>query len=783
MNSHNPATHNSVLFVVSLCLFASPARGEVGMQNDHFNEVDFQTQVRPLLSQYCFTCHGPDAQTREADLRLDIASEAARVLSDGSAAETDQTDSELGSRIRTTDPDLIMPPPSSPKQPSAAERQLLLSWLKSGGEMTQHWSFRTPTRPPIPHVGSDGERVGDWVRNPIDAFVLARMLQQGLSPSPRATASALRRRIAMALTGLPEIDGVFKTADKYRSADRYADQLINSPAYGEHMAFGWLEAARYADTDGYQNDRYRYQSAWRDWVIRAFDSHMPYDQFVIEQLAGDMLPDATLWQQVATGFGRNHRINSEDGSIEAEWRVENVVDRVDTLGTVFLGLTIGCARCHDHKYDPISQTEYYELFAYFNSIAEYGVGPNNGNTPPFVQLPESWPWISEAEDRALTPDPVKLSAARKEAGNGLRRPQPGQPGTVMVLHELSDPRKTFRLDRGQYDAPDKTTELSPGVPSALSFNEQAAPKSRLELARWLVHPNNPLTARVAVNRIWQQMFGRGLVETSENFGSQGNPPSHPQLLDWLACELVDSGWNLQHIQRLIINSATFQQSASVTTDAASVDLDNRWLARGPRVRFSAAEVRDMALTTSGLLVHRFGGESVKPYMPPKIWSAMSNNKYKQDSGEKLFRRSLYTYWRRTIPPPTMVNFNAANRELCSVRNTVTNTPLQALTLLNNKTFVEAARNLAQLAHASSELPTEQIDFAARRVLGRPLSNNEIQVLRDQYDVSLEEFDRSPEQVSQLLAVGESPSTSSSAEVAALSVVASILYNTDEAISR
>ncbi|GAB5405911.1 MAG: hypothetical protein Aurels2KO_41420 [Aureliella sp.] len=749
--------------------------------------IDFQTQIRPLLSQYCFTCHGPDEQTREADLRLDIASEAARVIEDNSTAGHDRTTSELGNRISTTDEDLVMPPPSMTKQPTESERQLLMAWLKSGGEMTRHWSFESPTRPQLPSMDRYQD-AADWVRNPIDMFVLARMAKQGLSPSPRASDSALLRRIAFALTGLPP-DGLPSVrSGTPLKTNRYVDRIINSPAYGEHMAFSWLEAARYADTDGYQNDRYRYQSAWRDWVIRAFDSHMPYDQFVTEQLAGDLLPNTTLWQQVATGFGRNHRINSEDGSIEAEWRVENVVDRVDTLGTVFLGLTIGCARCHDHKYDPISQNEYYQLFAYFNSIAEYGVGPNNGNTPPFIELPKSWPWLSEDDNRAITPDPVKLSAARKEAGNGLRRPQPGQPGTVMVMHELANPRETYRLDRGQYDAPDKSAQLSPGVPEALSFDDQPPPASRLELAQWLVRPGNPLTARVAVNRIWQQLFGRGLVETSENFGSQGNHPSHPQLLDWLACELVDSGWSLQHIQRLIIDSATFQQTASVTDENASEDTENRWLARGPRVRFTAAEVRDMALASSGLLVHRFGGESVKPYMPPKIWSAMSNNKYKQDSGEKLFRRSLYTYWRRTIPPPTMVNFNAANRELCSVRNAVTNTPLQALTLLNNKTFVEAARNLAQLMHAGGKLPSEQISFGAWRVLGRELSQDEMRLLLKQYTESLEQYAESPELASQLISVGESPNVASTsqettAELAALSVVASILYNTDEAIMR
>lgn len=773
------------------------AEGGLGKTSSHSDQTDFQRDIRPLLSQYCFTCHGPDEQTREADLRLDIAAEAESVLyvdhSESDRSSDDRTGSELGKRLATNDPDLVMPPPSEKKQPTASERALLVGWLRQGGVMSGHWSFRKLTRPAVPAFSKDSvsnpllSQSSAWMRNPIDAFVLEKMLASGLRPSPEASQPTLRRRIAFALTGLPNLDD----AKCEQTLGQLIDERIHSPAYGEHMALGWLEAARYADTDGYQNDRYRYQSAWRDWVIKAFDSHMPYDQFVTEQLAGDLLPDATLWQQVATGFGRNHRINSEDGSIEAEWRVENVVDRVDTLGTVFLGLTVGCARCHDHKYDPISQVEYYQLFAYFNSLAEYGVGPNNGNTPPFVELPESWPWISQSEDSAIIPDPVELKGARKEAGNGLKRPQPGSSKTVMVMHELSEPRSTFRLDRGQYDAPDTSTTLLPGIPRSLNFDASKQPSTRLELAQWLVHPEHPLTARVAVNRIWQQMFGAGLVDTSENLGSQGNQPTHAGLLDWLACELVDSGWSIQHVQRLILDSATFRQSSKLTPELHEADPQNRLLARGPRVKLTASELRDSALATSGLLVHRYGGESVKPYMPPKVWSSMSNNKYVQDSGGKLFRRSLYTYWRRTIPPPTMVNFNAANREVCSVRNEQTNTPLQALTLLNNKTFVEAARNLAVIMLASSDALDQQIATGATRVLGRELNPRETKVLRQQYKESIEQFDSSPDFASGLLAIGESPGFQSpdadvsrrTTKLAALSVVASMLYNVDEAIHR
>ena len=765
----NPMPHRtSIVLLAIVSGWSARAKAE---------EVDFQRDIRPILSETCFHCHGPDAETRQADLRLDVAESALDYVIPG-----DVESSELIERITSDDPDFRMPPPGARKQLTGKQRDALAQWVRSGAMFDIHWAFKRPIAV-APPATSDAMPV----KNPIDAFVIDRLAREGLTLSPRASRQTLIRRITLDLTGLPptpsEVDA-FLADQSPHAVDALIDRLMRSPRYGEHMAIPWLEGARYADTDGYQNDRYRYQHVWRDWVIAAFNANMPFDQFVIEQLAGDMLPEATLHQQIATGFGRNHRINSEDGSIPEEWRTENVVDRVDTLGTLLLGLTIGCARCHDHKYDPISQQEYFELFAYFNNIAEWGVGPNNGNSPPFIEVPKSWPSLSPGEDQLIIPEPVKLRNARKEAGNGLKRPQAGSPTTVMVMHELEKPRETFVLLRGQYNAPDKSRPLSPSVPDALDWRPDAPPSNRLELARWLISSENPLTARVAVNRIWQQFFGTGLVETSENFGSQGSPPSHPELLDWLAVELMRGGWDLQAIQKKILTSATYQQASVVTPELAQRDPHNRLLARGPRFRLPAFTLRDQALAVSGLLTEKVGGPSVKPYMPPKIWSSISNNKYQQDKGEDLFRRSLYTYWRRTIPPPTMMNFNAAAREVCVVRTETTNTPLQALTLMNNVVFVESARFMAERMLQRSGLDA-QIEYGFRLTCGRLPNDTERSLLTETHDSFLNQYRADQGSAAKLLRVGQTPrdKTLPVIEHAAMTMTASLLLNLDETITK
>jgi hypothetical protein len=552
------------------------------------------------------------------------------------------------------------------------------------------------------------------------------------------------------------------------------------------MAASWLEASRYADTDGYQNDRYRYQHVWRDWVIVAFNENKPFDEFVVEQVAGDMLPDATLKQQIATGFSRNHRINSEDGSLPAEWQVEYVVDRVDTLGTVFLGLTVGCARCHDHKYDPLSQKDYYRLFAYFNNVPEWGVGPNNGNSPPFVKVPASWPLLSAEENRFCEPEPVKLRNARTEMGNGLKRPQAGEPDTVMVMHEMKEPRPTYLLQRGQYNLPDKSEVLSPGLPLSLATEEGVQPRNRLELAQWLVRPDNPLLARVTVNRLWQQHFGLGLVKTSENFGSQGETPSHPELLDWLATEFIASGWNVKALQRQILTSATYRQSSSVNPRLLARDPENRLLSHFPRTRLPAFVLRDQALAISGLLVERPFGPPTKPYLPPRLWESISNNKYEQDHGENLYRRSLYTFWRRTIPPPLMTTLNAADRETCVVRKDRTNTPLQALTLMNNVAFVEASRGLAErMLHEGGEKPRDQIRYGFTLATAREPAPSELRVITEAHASFLKGFRADPSSAAKLLATGEAPRDAklNTPRHAAMTMTASLLLNLDETLSK
>jgi len=739
--------------------------------------IDFQLQVRPILSETCFHCHGPDSATREADLRLDLAESAMQVIGAG-----DPESSELLRRILSDDPDERMPPPSSPRQLTAAQRESLVAWIEEGAEYGGHWAFTPPVAPQPPASGHP------WARNPIDALVLKSLQRLDLQPSPAADPATLIRRVSLDLTGLPptpqEVDA-FLADPSDEAYEALIDRLMQSPRYGEHMALPWLEAARYADTDGYQNDRYRYQHVWRDWVIQAYNDNLPYDQFVIEQIAGDMLPGATFHQQVASGFGRNHRINSEDGSIPEEWRVENVVDRVDTFGTVFLGLTVACARCHDHKYDPLSQQEYYQLFAYFNNIAEWGVGPNNGNSPPFIEVPPSWPNLSEAESKFVVPDAVALRGARKDSGNGLQRPQAGSPSTVMVMHELAEPRECYVLSRGLYNQPDKSQPVSPGVPAALNLTA-ATPSNRLELARWVVHPENPLAARVAVNRFWQQFFGVGLVESSDNFGSQGTPPSHPELLDYLAQEFVRRDWDVRAIQKHILLSATYRQSSVFTPELVERDPKNRWLARGPRFRLPGFTLRDQALAVSGLLVEKLGGPSTKPYMPPKIWESISNNRYEQDQGENLFRRSLYTYWRRTIPPPTMMNFNAAAREVCIVKVEPTNTPLQALTLMNNITFVEAARFLAQrMIHEGPSDAMGQMEYGFRLVTARYPSSQERNVLLRTQRQLAQQYAADPTAAEQLLSIGETPRDASldASQHATMTMIASLILNLDESINK
>ena len=730
---------------------------------------DFAHDIRPLLSDACYNCHGPDAKARKAGLRLDERTAALKssVLNNG----------EMLHRLTTTDLNERMPPAESNRVLTGENRTKLAQWLRAGAAWPsddRHWAFVPPKRPHLAKVDSSA-----WPRNGIDHFVLARLESKQLTPSPETDKATLLRRVSFDLTGLPptvvELDAFLADTSPY-AYERTVDRLLDSPRYGEHMALGWLESSRYADTDGYQNDRLRYMWVWRDWVIRAFNDNMPFDRFVTEQMAGDLLPERNFFTQVATGFNRNHRINSEAGSIPDEWIVEYIADRVETMGTMFLGLTLNCARCHDHKYDPIAQKDFYRLFAFFNGIDEAGLGPNNGNSPPFIPVPKNWPNLSGDETQFVVPEPMKIKVVQ----TSVPRPQPGSPETVMVMHQLAKPRPTFVLNRGQYDQPDKSEQLHPATPPVLGTWNKKWPGDRLGLARWLTDPKNPLTARVTVNRMWQHHFGLGLVKTSENFGVQGEHPSHPALLDWLATEFIRRKWNVKSMHKLIVTSATYRQFSDRRLER---DPENRLLARGPRKRLTPYAIRDTALFTSDLISGKIGGPSVKPYMPPGIWKSISNAAYKQDKGDKLYRRGMYTYWRRTLPPPTMITFNAAAREICTVRNDLTTTPLQALTLLNNKTFVESARFLAERMLRRNDKPPDRITWAFRSVTSRAPSPDELKLLLADLRSYEKEFTNEPGSAKKLLNIGERKADAKlpPARLAAYTLIANTLLNLDEAI--
>jgi hypothetical protein len=1016
------------------------------------DRIQFNRDVRPILSDHCYQCHGPDKAKRKADLRLDSEESARKVMTPGDPAK-----SELVQRIMATDESQRMPPNKAGTPLSPRDIAVLRRWVEQGAPWQQHWSFPKPDRPTQPSV-----RTAGGVRNPIDAFILARLEREGLSPSGEASRTTLIRRVTLDLTGLPptpaEVDA-FLADGSPNAYEKVVDHLLASPRYGERMAARWLDAARYADTNGYQNDGDRTMWRWRDWVIDAYNQNMPFDRFTIEQLAGDMLPNPTLDQRIATGFNRNHRGNAEGGIIPEEYAVEYVVDRVDTTATVWLGLTMACARCHDHKYDPIRQKEFYQVFAFFNNVPERGKAVKYGNSPPLIQAPTrkqqerlaelvrerdfihkafqqaerqvdaaqrlweqsfrstrpirwsptrglvadfaldgetkdiaghtlpslrvvpgpfgqatdfdgrrfldvgdigafgyfdkftlaAWiypkgeqggaivsrcndtsyfegynlhlekgkvqlnlskRWLDDAlrveTEEALTTDrwhhvlatydgsrwatgvriyvdgkPQKLkinlddlnqSFDSKEPlrigsrGTGDRfhgaiadvrifnrvlaaeeaeqlasaeaitdilaipadkrtplqvrklrayylenhAPEPIQAlhrrlldaraaverhiesfPTTMVMEEMSPPRESHVLIRGQYDKPGE--KVLPGLPQALLDPGANAPGSlreptnRLGFARWLVDPANPLTARVAVNRMWQMLFGTGIVKTVDDFGSQGEWPVHPELLDWLATEFVRTGWDMKAMLRLIVTSATYRQSSRVTPALLQKDPENRLLAHGPRFRLSAEMIRDQALAASGLLVEKLGGPSVKPYQPPGLVKELTGTEDNvQDHGENLYRRSLYTYFKRTVAPPTMMTFDAAGRETCVVRETRTNTPLQALALMNEVTFVEAARVLAERMMREGGLtPEERITLGFRLVTARMPRSAELFVLLQNFQRHREEYRKTPEAAHRLLKAGEHPLDNrlNADDLAAYTAVAGLILNLDEAITK
>jgi hypothetical protein len=1000
------------------------------------DKVDFDRDVRPILSNTCFTCHGPDSNKRQAELRFDVE---ASVFADRDGSPIlvrgKPDESELIKRILSDDEDLVMPPPDQKQQLSKQDKEILKAWVEQGAPWRGHWSYEPVRRPAEPTVKNKS-----WPKNSIDFFVLKRLEDEGYSPSEVAAKHTLLRRISLDLTGLPptipELDA-FLHDDSPKAYEKAVDRLLASPRFGEHFALAWLDAARYADTNGYQQDRTRTLWPWRDWVILALNSNMPFDQFTVEQIAGDHLENPTQEQLVATGFHRNHMLNGEGGRIAEESRVEYVIDRVETTGAVWLGLTIGCGRCHDHKYDPVSQREFYNLYSYFNSIDERGNVDAGGNANPVMSVPTkeqtarkaelnaqigdlqkalvaiqkekqaSWEQTLLAEISAgtkkaywLTLKPESLKSdqgqtltveedgvtvlasgknpktdtlhvtlktdatnitslrleavpyekftnggfARSNSGNfvltefrvdakskgeaavshvkfasaqasfeqggwpvknafdgksntgwavhnpnmriprqamfvfekpivggagtelelELRHDSPhafhnlshfrvamttepgpkldgsnGLPGEfiaalkiengkrnaaqkkliadefrkqspevkstqkkidaarkqvteidkrivrTMVMRDLAKPRETFVLIRGTWDQPDKEKPCAPDTPGCLPPLPEGSPTNRLALARWLVDKGNPLTPRVVVNRYWQHFFGQGLVTTTEDFGSQGERPTHPQLLEWLASEFVSSGWNVKHMLKMIVMSSTYQQSSKRTEETIARDARNSMLARGARFRMTSQAIRDQALMLSGLLVEKIGGPPVKSYQPAGIWSDLSLGKisYQRDSGEALYRRSIYTFWRRGSAPTSM--FDVASRQVCKVRVSRTNTPLHSLILFNETGYIEAARNFAERVMKAEKDPAARLALAFRMATSRPPTPREAEVLLNLLSRIREDFSADPDAASKYLTAGESKADPNlkSVELAACAAVAHLILNLDEVVTK
>ncbi len=822
---------------VSLSFLAAPLRADGPPRT-----VEFNRDIRAILSDACYTCHGPAKSTRKADLRLDTEAGlfgdlgGYRAVVPGKAA-----DSHLWQRVSSADPARRMPPPRSGRRLTPRQLDLLRRWIEQGAKWQNHWSFIPPRRPPLPAVQDAG-----WVRNPIDSFVLGRLEQEKLRPSPEAPRATLIRRMTLDLTGLPPTPAEVEAFEADRSPDAYekvVDRLLASPRYGERMVLEWLDAARYADSNGYQTDGTRAMWPWRDGAIDALNQNLPFDQFTVEQIAGDMLPGATVRQKVASGFHRNHMLNGEGGRIAEESRVDYVVDRVETTATIWLGLTAGCGRCHDHKYDPISQKEFYRLFAYFNNVAETGGGDRRDSTAaPVIELPTDEQKATTAELTAtiarlekelrdlngkLLPRQAEWErtypAARMTADRvailrtppALRSPrqakaladhyllvaperQPLQARLdqarrsldavkksvliTMVMGERPQPRETFVLIRGAYDK--YGAKVTAAIPACLPPLPQGAPNNRLGFARWLVDPANPLTARVTVNRSWQMVFGTGLVKTAEDFGSQGDQPTHPELLDWLATEFMRK-WDVKALHRLIVTSAAYRQSSRVTPDLLERDPENRLLARGPRLRLNSFALRDQVLALSGLLVEKRGGPPTRPYQPAGIWEEMSFGfiRYVQDKGEGLYRRSLYTFWRRSVGPTNL--FDTSPRQVCTVRLPRTNTPLHALVLLNDTTYVEAARVWAEKLMRQAATPEERLALAFRAATARRPSAAEQSVLLRGFERVLRQYQADRAAALQLVRTGEHPRDAGLdvVEVAAYTAMANTILNLDEVISK
>ncbi len=740
--------------------------------------VSFNFDVRPILSDRCFKCHGPDEKQRKAGLRLDTREGAMAALGehkDHYAIVPGRPEaSTLVNRIYSTHPDSIMPSPDSHLTLTDAEKQVLKTWIAEGAPWEQHWAFVQPKKSEVPTVAEK-----KWPVNSIDHFVMAKMEEKGIEHNDRATKEQLARRVAFTLTGLPPNPNLLQRFLGDNSEQAYTqlvDSLMASPAYGERWAVYWLDVSRYSDTHGYQDDLERVMWPWRDWVIKAFNENMPYDRFVTWQLAGDLLPNATPEMVLATGFNRNHKITQEGGVIDEEYRLEYVSDRTNTFGKAFLGLTMECARCHDHKYDPISTKDYYATSAFFNKVPETGFVINLATPKPYVKL--------KLTDFRRNLPFVNVQSALKNEDDSL---------LLMVMRDSVGIRKTHILTRGQYDQPG--AEVLDDLPgNVLPFDTAQYARNRSGMAQWLFDARNPLTARVMVNRLWQEVFGRGIVSTTDNFGLQGALPSHPELLDWLAVDFRESGWDMKRALRQMVLSATYQQSAKSTEAQRDKDPENTWLARGPRFRLHYEFIRDNALAASGLLVHLLGGPPVKPYQPARLWDAIAaektannlrgENSYIVDTlPERLYRRSIYTYNRRTIPPPTALAFDSAPRDGCEVQRSRTSTPLQALVMLNDPQITEAARVLSEKLLRTTPVAKDCIEQAFSAILTRSAEARELDLLMALFEDEHNRFKQEPKRAKKVLEVGRHPQSKDldAPMHAALMLTVSTIFNLDEAM--
>lgn len=740
---------------------------EAGMQKLP-DVVDYNFHIRPILSDRCYKCHGPDGKKREANLRLDTEEGAYAALKDDPKGHVilpgDPLQSDLYLRVATTDTSYLMPPPSSNLNLTPFEVKLIEKWIKQGAKYKKHWAFIKPEKPALPAVDDR-----EWTKNEIDLFVLAAMEEKGYKPNKEADKERLLKRLSLDITGLPpslELRDKFLKDDSPGAYEKLVDELLASKNYGEKMAASWLDVARYADSHGYQDDNLRTMWPWRDWVIHAFNENYSYKQFVQWQLAGDQYSNPTIEMLLATGFNRNHKITQEGGVIPEEYRIEYVTDRTNTFGKAFLALTLECSKCHDHKYDPISQREYFGTFAFFNQVDEKGL-------------------LGDFSSRGDPPN-MKITTGQVDSVLTFINKKDTSAVTVMIMKDTAAGRFTRLLKRGAYDQPADT--IHNATPAAvLPFDSTKYPNNRYGLAQWLFSGDHPLTARVYVNRIWLQFFGRGIVKTAADFGVQGELPSHPQLLDWLAVDFAEHGWDIKRLIRQMVMSATYRQSGEVNEHKLTNDPENIWLSRYSRKRLTSEEQRDLVLASSGLLVREIGGPSVKTYQPKGLWESSTSGRgelvtYVQDHGDDLYRRTIYSFIKRTLPPPSLLVFDASNRDQCEVVRSRTSTPLQALVLLNDPQILEASRVLAEKIVEEKKTEDEKIVDIFRLIICRTPTRKEMSVMKDFLSRELVLFREEPERAEKFVKVGEFRKNEAlgKGETAAWMQLIHTIYNLDEA---